>query len=696
MSDTDPLGVRVRTYDSMRDSRDSARQHGQVPASTRNKSKIGQIAHQGFVAELTGDPFLVDSDDEVNAPARRSLHENDSFLKKALPLCRWLQNYSFHTMLSDLIAGLTLSLFLIPQGLAYSSLVPRMPVVNGLFVCILPAIIYAFFGGSAQISVGPESVSAMLLGSFTLKVCIDQGLEDTKENMMSIVFMLLLLEGITLVVLGVMKLGFLDSVLIRSVMTGMIMAVGVGIMISQSPTMLGYPSCVPTRESCPSDTSISRLIYLLSNLSHWNPPTAYLSLATLAALWLLNKLKVHIEKAGYVMLSLLLPPNLIVVGVAVCASYVFDFAQYRIKELGTVVVALSGMDFPSLASPVELFNLVEACLVPAATMGVILFAQSSVIGKEYASKHSYSISSNSELVALGLANIVGSFFNTLPACGSFPRSKVNDMAGALTPMAGLFSALFVLIAVVCLLPVLSYLPMCVMASLVFFACTKFIADPIKSMKFLAQLESYRDTSLLLAMFALTMLFGVSNSIFFGFGACLLFLIRTSNLPIVQQIGKFDTDEPITPGGKRESSFGVVGESSARPIEGWLILAIVGKIHFANAGRLKEILHAIDQETGIRDLKSTKSSLFGVDAVCLDLREVPSFDSTAVEVFMGVLREYKRKGLRVVLVRKDGLDPPHLYKLIELAQVNRMVEIFTSLEAAISSEAGMKRRYSLGA
>lgn len=687
-NESSPIGIRARSYDSVGESLGT-----KVSALARTKSKIGKIAHYGYNAELTGDPFFVQgSDDDLDEPAVRRQFENENtFAKKAFPLLKWLSKYSSRALLQDLIAGLTLSLFLIPQGLAYSSLVPKMPVVNGLFVCILPAIVYACFGGSAQMSVGPESVSAMLLGSFALKVCTDVGLEETKENMMSIVFMLLLLEGITLVILGVMKLGFLDSVLIRSVMTGMIMAVGVGIMISQSPTMLGYPPCVPTK-NCPSDTSFSRMIYLLTNLSHWNPATAYLSLATLISLWVLNKFKEHLEHYS-VMASLLVPPNLVVVVVAVCVSYYFNLTQYNIKVLGKVVVELSGLDYPSLAAPAELFNLVEACLVPAATMGVILFTQSSVIAKEYASKRSYMMSSNSELVALGLANIVGSFFNTLPACGSFPRSKVNDMAGALSPMAGMFSALFVLVAVLFLLPILSYLPMSVMASLVFFACSKFIADPIKSMRFLIQLESYRDISLLLAMFALTMVFGVSNSIFFGFGACLLFLIRTSNLPIVQQIGKFQEDD--TPDAKRGSVFGVVGETEARSLDGWLVLAIVGKIHFANAARLKEVLHAIDQETGIRDLKTSSSSLFGVSAVCLDLRDVPSFDSTAVEVFLGVLKEYKRKGLRVVLVRKDGLDPPHLYKLIELAKVGQMVEIFTTLEEAVASES-QKRRYSLGA
>lgn len=146
-------------------------------------------------------------------------------LRRIVPLFGWLSQYNFTLFTQDLFAGVTLSMFLIPQGLAYSSLC-HLPPVNGLYVCVYPAIVYAIFGTSRQISVGPEAVSSMLLGSFALRVADLNNISKSSHHLVKINFILLLLEGAILVMLGLLKLGLLDSVLIRAVVTGMIMAVG--------------------------------------------------------------------------------------------------------------------------------------------------------------------------------------------------------------------------------------------------------------------------------------------------------------------------------------------------------------------------------------------------------------------------------------------------------------------------------------
>lgn len=205
-------------------------------------------------------------------------------------------------------------------------------------------------------------------------------------------------------------------------------------MVNQTPMLLGFPPCDSTLQWCGGSTTISKLWYIVLNWGNTNWATLTVSVCALFLLWSLNTLKKSLAKRCPTV-SLFLPPNLIVLGIFLVLSYALDFSGKNISILGEISVGMGSVSVPEFDIH-TLYKLVQSCIIPAATMAIILFTQSSVIGKQYATKHNYSIDPNQEMIALGLANITGSFFNTLPACGSFPRSKVNDMAGAATPMAG--------------------------------------------------------------------------------------------------------------------------------------------------------------------------------------------------------------------------------------------------------------------
>jgi len=249
----------------------------------------------------------------------------------------------------------------------------NIPVQNGLYVCMLPPIIYAIVGGSAQMSVGPESVSAMLLGSFTLQIVSQLNEEITQEHMAVAGFVLLVMEGIILVLLGVFRQGYLDCVLIRGVMTGLIMAVGIGIMVSQTPTMLGIPNCNPVVQECPQDSPFAKALYTYEHSDQLSITTLLLSVTSMSTLFLLHALQQFIQSHS-LMLSLLLPPNFLLVSLSLMVSYYFDLESYGIHILGTIQINFGLPQIPFVGMDAVL-SIIQAGLMPAAIMAIILFTQ---------------------------------------------------------------------------------------------------------------------------------------------------------------------------------------------------------------------------------------------------------------------------------------------------------------------------------
>lgn len=503
-----------------------------------------------------------------------------------LPILVWLPAYSpSKDALHDLIAGVTLGMILIPNGIAYATLA-QVPPVYGLLTCVLPPLVYSILGSSRQLSIGPEAMSAILTGHFGRQIASSM---KKPESVLVVATSISFLAGALLLLLGFLRLGFLESVLSKPVLAGFVIAVGIAIIASQLTTAFGLQPCV----DCP-DTAVSEIGWWLSQLDQLHVPTTLIFAVSLLILQTLHTLKRRYKYQWF--WRLLSPVPAVVVLLTLC-SWLFDWEHvHSIHTLGLVPAT-----FPAPRPPQLTVKIIQQALMPSAVIAIVLYLESLVVGKTYAGKYNYVLSPNRELVAFGAANLVCSLFHCIPCGGSFVRSKVGDLTGARTQLAGLLSGMFCLVVVLVALPTLQFLPYPGIAAVVTYSAIHLLEHPVHQLLFFHRIRAWGDLLLLLVMIVATTLLGANNSIFFAFTACLFMLIKKTNQPTIGQLGLLRQSDPHR---DRQSSqrrlgnkYGLVDmnvlKSNARPLEHLLALRFTGKLHFANAARLRDLLWRVE-------------------------------------------------------------------------------------------------------
>jgi len=514
--------------------------------------------------------------------------------ERAVPALGWLRRYDRAALPADLIAGAITAIMLVPQAMAYAQLAGLPPEV-GLYASIAPLVLYALFGSSRTMAVGPVAVASLMVANALSGVAA-----PGSEEYVGAALVLAATVGGMLTLMGLLRLGVLANFLSHSVLAGFTTAAAILIALSQAKYLLG----IPVPRGLRLDETI---VTILGGLPAADLATAVVAAAAVALLvvWrgplkrALVRLGVPEGAAG---LAAKAGPLVAV------AAFTAGATALRLAEGGVAVVGTIPQGLPGVALPEGELALWRELVGSAALIAAVAFVESVSIARVLASRRRQKVDANQELVGLGLANLGASLTGGQPVAGGFARSAVNFDAGARTQLAAVTSAALVALAVVAFTPLLHDLPQAVLAAIIVVS----IASLIDLHAFAAAWRYDKADFAAMAATAAGVLFaGVEAGIVLGIAVSLvLFLWRTSrpHIAVVGRVG--DTEH-----------FRNVTRHKVRTLPHVHALRIDESLYFANASALEtHILNAVADDPQIRHVLLIASAVNQIDASALDSLE----------------------------------------------------------------------------
>jgi SulP family sulfate permease len=441
-----------------------------------------------------------------------------TYFARYLPILDWGRRYDRSAFSNDMIAAVIVTIMLIPQSLAYA-LLAGLPPEAGIYASIAPIVLYAVFGTSKALAVGPVAVVSLLTAS-----AIGQVAETGTAGYAVAALTLAGLSGAFLVLLGVLRLGFLANFLSHPVIAGFITASGILIATSQLKHILGI--------SAHGHTLPEMLGSILAHLDQINLVTVVIGLSATGFLfWVRGSLKPLLKRLGMgpLMTDLLAKAGPVAaVASTTMAVWAFDLHGVGVKIVGDVPQSLPPFTVPGL-SP----DLIKTLLVPAILISVIGFVESISVAQTLAAKKRQRIDPDQELIGLGAANLGAAFTGGFPVTGGFSRSVVNFDAGSETPAAGIFTAIGLAVAALALTPLVYYLPNATLAATIIVAVLSLVDFSI-----LRKTWGYAraDFIAVAATIALTLIMGVEVGVASGVGISILLHLYKTSWPHVAEVG----------------------------------------------------------------------------------------------------------------------------------------------------------------
>jgi SulP family sulfate permease len=343
------------------------------------------------------------------------------------------------TLAQDLLAGITVSLVAIPQSLAYAQLA-GVPAYYGLYAALLPTIVGALFGSSRQLSTGPVAMTSLLTAASVAPLAA-----HGSDAFYAYVVLLALIAGLFQILFGVLRVGVLLNFLSHPVLMGFINAAALIIGLSQLPALLGIPMHN-------SEHFLADIWHVVAHIDTLHEMSLAFGVTAVVMLLVFKRLTPK------------LPGVLITVGLLTWGSYEFHYA-----ELGGRVIGDIPGGFPNFSLPPLDWHATMALLPAGFVIALISFMEAMSSAKVIAIKTRQPWDENKELIGQGLAKVVAAFSQSMPVSGSFSRSALNLASNAQTPLSSVISALFVLLTLLFLTPLLYHLPKPVLASIIMMA-----------------------------------------------------------------------------------------------------------------------------------------------------------------------------------------------------------------------------------
>ncbi len=439
-------------------------------------------------------------------------------MMKYIPILDWGKSYNRDALTNDLIAAVIVTIMLIPQSLAYA-LLAGLPPEAGLYASIAPIILYAIFGTSRALAVGPVAVVSLMTAA-----AIGNIAETGTMGYALAALTLAAMSGAILLLMGVFKLGFLANFLSHPVIAGFITASGIIIAASQLKHILGIDAS--------GHNLFDIVVSLVTHLPETNPVTLTIGvLATGFLFWVRKGLKPALRKMGLGprMADVLTKAGPVVAVMATTfAVWGLDLAGSGVKIVGAVPQSLPPLTMPDF-SP----GLLQELLIPAILISVIGFVESISVAQTLAAKRRQRVNPDQELIGLGAANIGAAFTGGYPVTGGFARSVVNYDAGAETPAAGAFTAVGLAIAALALTPLVYFLPNATLAATIIVAVLSLV-----DFKILRTSWDYSKADFIAVLATILLTLGLGVEVGVSAGVILsigLFLFRTSR-PHIAEVG----------------------------------------------------------------------------------------------------------------------------------------------------------------
>ena len=540
-------------------------------------------------------------------------------IKELIPILEWLPNYNSSRLKGDFIAGITVSIILIPQGIAYA-LIAGLPPIYGLYCALVPQLVYAIFGSSRQVAIGPVAMDSLIVATGVSTLAL-----AGSDSYIAIAILLAFMVGSIQFLLGVFRLGFIVNFLSKPVISGFTSAVALTIGINQFRNLFGV-------DFVQSDQIQYVLEDIWFNIIDFNLHTTVIGLISVGVIILLRKINKKIPNALLV----------VVVGI-LTIRYLGD----EFSDVAIVKDIPSGL--PSFSFPEMDISQIKELLPIALTLVMVGYLETISIGKSLEAKQDeYKLRPNQELIALGLSNIIGSWFKAYPSTSSFSRSAINQESGATTGMASLVSVVIVLLTLLFLTPLFYHLPKTVLAAIIIVAVFGLVN--IKEAIFLWKANNL-DFWLLVVTFFSTLLFGIEYGIMIGVGLSLIILIFRTSRPYVAELGKVPESDFYR---NRERFNEVILDDEV------LVFRFDAQLFYANASYFIETLELMVEEKGPR-----------LKLIVLDAESINRVDSTGVEMLKERIRFYHKKNILFYFAGVKGPVRDHLFrgKILDIITLN---------------------------
>jgi SulP family sulfate permease len=540
-------------------------------------------------------------------------------IKKIVPILDWLPNYNASLFKGDLIAGITVGIILIPQGIAYA-LIAGLPPIYGLYCALVPQVMYAVFGSSRQVSIGPVAMDSLIVATGVSTLAL-----AGSESYISIAILLALMVGAIQFIMGVFSLGFIVNFLSKPVITGFTSAVALIIGLNQFRNLFGV-------DIVQSDQIQIIIEDIWLQINDFNYHTTSIGLISALLIIIFRKINKKIPNALIV----------VVLGVLIMKYFGNSFADVSIvKDIP------SGL--PKFGIPDFDIALLKELLPIALTLVMVGYLETISIGKSLEAKQDeYRIRPNQELIALGLSNMVGSLFKAYPSTSSFSRSAINQESGAKTGMAALISVVMVVITLLFLTPLFYHLPQTVLAAIIIVAVFGLIN--FKEAIFLWKANQL-DFCLMLATFLATLLLGIEQGIIIGVSLSLIILIFRTSRPYVAELGKVPNANFYR--NKERFSEVIIDEDI-------LVFRFDAQLFYANSNYFREKLDEMMVKKGS-----------ALKLIVLDAESINRVDSTGVEMLKERIRFCQKKGILFYFAGVKGPVRDDLFRsgILEIIDLN---------------------------
>jgi len=503
-------------------------------------------------------------------------------IKSQFVILRWLPEYDRQKFKKDLVAGLTVGLISVPQLMAYAVIAGLSPVY-GLYGSLIPLLIYPLFGTSRHLALGVVATDMIIIASGASMIAVP----GTGEYV-SVVLLLTMFTGVVHMCLSLLRMGFLVNLLSKPVIYGFMAAAPLIIGFSQLGNLLGF------------ELVRSQYVWVLAS-DAWNQIGSVnfwalgIGLSGIGLLVLLKKL------------NPLFPRALLLLSAGGAAVWFFNLNSFGVELIGRIPSGL-----PSLRMHDFSFEDIRQLLPTAITLVLIQLMSVMSLGKTFANKYKYPLNPNREFFAIGVANFLGSFFQSPPISGSFSRTAVNEQSGGQTSLSNVVCAAVIGLTLLFLTPLFYFIPIPALASIIIVATLSLL--DLDELIYLFRTKPI-DAYIAVFTFFSVLLIGIQEGILMGIGASLVAVLYRSSRPNVAVLGHVQ--------GSR--TFRDVSENpAATPIEEILILRFDTSLSFNNAEFIKDFVIQKSEE------KSKK-----IRAVVIDAKSINDLDTTAIDALQSV-------------------------------------------------------------
>ena len=546
-------------------------------------------------------------------------------LKSYFPILLWLPHYKPEWLRFDVIAALSVWALLVPQGIAYAS-IAGVPAQYGLYAALGSLLGYALFGTAGQVITGPSAAIAAVSAS-VIALWATSG----SSEWIAYTATLAVSAGVVYLLLGWLKMGWVSHFLSGAVLGGFVFGFGIGLIVDQTPKILGVPKA--------EGSYFQVLIGAIKSLPETSIPTLIVGVSSILLLLLFRR---FLPK---------LPRTIIVVVLGIIVSSLLGLADYGVSVVGTIPTGMPSIIWPSMP-PVSLTTLILGSLA----IIFIGFSESLAAAKEEGSKYDYEIDASQEMVAQGMANTASGLLGGFSVEGSLSKTTVADLAGQKTQLASLITAGLILLTILFLAGFFTTLPQAVLGAVVI--------DAGISLVKIQELQHYRlnrrDFAAFLATALVVFFIGVLAGVVAGVSLSLLLLIVSASRSPVRSMA-YDKENNVFVYADRHPE--------AEFIPGFVVAGIHGPLFFADADNFrKSVIEMVEKDRP--------------HSLVIDLGSVNMMDMDGDKMLSKLCKELRMKNVKVVLVRVGRHNLELLQKTGTLEAIGSQ-NIYDTARAAVS-------------